>query len=257
MKMKHILVLNIVIFLFSISLLCAQNSGFMGKRVVFNVGTAFSSAWMKPNFADNPKYHFKWYSFNYTLSPNVEFIAWRMGIVGLSYHYFSTKYNYPSSELRNQQNDGGISVVYEDNGVSFNYKTGVSNLKSHGFGVFYKQYMGSKAYAPMGSYFKLQFDGFFYKRLYSRTDKTMVNDRLFAIKIEFGRDLLFFNILRLSTGVSLGVPFGGFNTMFFENYRGDGFFDTGEIKEMGDYAKGRILSHYWLGFTVGIGVIPF
>jgi hypothetical protein len=233
------------------SSLYAQNSGFMGKRIVFNMGTAFSPAWLKPNFADNEKYQCKWYSFNYTLSPNVEFITWKMGTVGLAYHYFNTKYHY-----------GGEEIVYRENhtnnnDIVYNYIGGIEDLKSHGFGIFYKQYMGQKAYAPMGSYFKLQFDGFFYKRINTYSDKTLVNDRLFAFKIEFGQDYLFFNILRLSTGVSLGVPFGGFKTMFFTYEKSENYYYSLNIHPMEEYVKGRILSHYWLGFTVSIGVIPF
>ncbi|MDR0602876.1 MAG: hypothetical protein LBG80_01065 [Bacteroidales bacterium] len=242
MKPKYILALTAI--LLSVSFSQAQNSGFMGKRIVFNMEATFLPAWLKPNFANNPKYHYQWYSFNYTLSPNIECIAWKMGTAGLVYHYFTTKYDYP-------RNTNGNYIIGND---PTDIDSELETLKSHGFGIFYKQYLGSRAYAPMGSYLKLQFDGFFYKRPNDNLDRTMVNDRLFALKIEFGQDFLFFNILRLSTGVSLGVPFGGFDTMFDEeNY----FFDNTGINVVERYAKGRIASHYWLGFNVGIGVIPF
>jgi hypothetical protein len=245
MKPKHILAL--IAILLSVFSLHAQNSGFMGKRIVFNMETTFSPAWLKPNFANNARYHYQWYSFNYTLSPNIECIAWKLGTVGLSYHYFSTKYDCPG-------NVNGTADYTINNDLIYIYDSDLETLKSHGFGVFYKQYISSKAYAPMGSYLKLQFDGFFYKRPNNNVDRTMVNDRLFGIKIEFGQDFLFFNILRLSTGVSLGVPFGGYNTMFDER---SVFYDNLESNSVEKYAKGRVASHYWLGFNVAIGVIPF
>jgi hypothetical protein len=85
----------------------------------------------------------------------------------------------------------------------------------------------------------------------------MVNDNLFALKIEFGQNYLFFDVLRLSAGFSLGTTFGGYNTMFFGNDAEEILFQTWENLPIEDYIKGRLLSHYWLGFTVGIGVIPF
>ena len=44
---KNRLLLICVIVLFGTSLLQAQNTGYMGKRVIFNVGTSFSPAWVK------------------------------------------------------------------------------------------------------------------------------------------------------------------------------------------------------------------
>ncbi len=222
----------------------AQNTGFMGKRVLINMGAEFSPAWEKPNFFNNPDHYGKWYSFNYTLSPSVECIAWRLGTVGVAYHYFNTKYYYP-----------GEWNGYIDLDEEYNDEEPIADLKAHGFGIFYKQYLGSRAHAPIGPYVKFQFDGFFYKHPYSLDDLSMVKDRIFACKFEFGNDFLFFNMLHLSTAFSLGVPFGGFNTMFYNN-RG-GFFYTAGDKPIGDYAKGRILGLYWLSFTVNIGLLAF
>jgi hypothetical protein len=237
MKKKRLL-FCIVIF-FTTSLLQAQNGSFMGKRIIFNMGASFSPAWRNPNFMDNSEHHYKWYSFNYTLSPNIEIIAWKLGTVGVGYHFFKTKYEY---EYFVADED-----PFNESFLWGNWKTQLDDLTSHGFAVYYKQYFTSRARAPMGAFVKFQLDGFFFKYPDNPESQTMDTGNLFAFKFEFGRDFLFFNRLRFSTGLSLGVPFGGYKGLF-------NVFNTESIEES---AKTRILGHYWLGFTVNIGILAF
>lgn len=234
---KRVLFFSIVI-LFGITTLQAQNGSFMGKRVIFNMGASFSPAWFKPGvFYDETNDKCPWYSFNYTLSPNIEIIAWRLGTVGVNYHYFKTKYYYYEKTP---------DIIWLD---SDSEGKRLTDLIVHGFGVNYKQYFTSRARAPMGTFIKFQLDGFFFEHPRSFEEPTLIDkSNLFAFKLEFGHDFLFFNRLRFSTGLSLGIPFGGYNA-FFSTFLGD--------VSAEDYAKNRILGHYWLGFTVNVGFLAF
>jgi len=223
------------------SCLSAQNTGFMGKRFLFNMEVKFSPAWVLPNFSENPNFQGKWYSFDYTLSPNVEFILHKKGTLGLVYHYLGTRY-------RTQIMDTGY---VEDDWWGNNVTYKIENLKAHGFGIFYKAYFG-EARAPAGLYFKTQFDGFFFKCPNEERTGTM-SDQLFGTKIEFGNDFLFFNRLHLSTGFSLGITFGGFVGDGLFSHLAGGF---GIVPPNLD-ARSKILGTYWLGFTVGIGFLAF
>ena len=229
----------IVILLCLTAGLTAQNTGYMGKRVIVNMGAEFSPAWMRP-ISYNPKFQYEWYSFNYILSPGIEIITHKTGTAGIVYHYLSTKYNTPSEES------------------FFSYENIVEDLTSHGFGVFYKQYMRfADGRAPVGPYISLQFDGFFFKCPSSYDDRTTTTtDKLFAMKIEIVNDFLLFNRLRLSTGFSFGLPFGGFSGLHYDNELFEIISDNANLP-INQYARSRILGAYWLGFTVGIGFLAF
>ena len=231
----------LVVFVLSISGLHAQNTGFMGKRVIVNMGAELSPAWKRP-VSEKLTFDTKYLSFNAILSPGIEVIAHKSGTAGLVYHYLGTRYNTPS---RN-----GFSM--EDDLYNV-----VEPLTAHGLGIFYKQYMRfADGRAPMGSYFKLQFDGFFYKCPSSYGNRTLtMTDHLFAMKLEMGTDFLVFNRLRLSTGFALGFPFSGYKGLGYDNE----FLEVGIYtdQEIYDYARSRIFGAYWIGFTVGVGFLAF
>jgi hypothetical protein len=252
MTKNNITIGFIAIFLFSLPVLQAQNTGFMGKRFIFSMSAEVSPAWGKPSFADNSKNWYTWHSFNYTLSPHLEVIAWRLGMAGVSYHYFKTKFYYSDhTKITQTRFEGEVIVSWE-----LDYSPVRDNLEANGFGLFYKQYLGYKSRAPMGTFLKLQLDGFFYKVLESDAkDAPRITDHLFALKLEFGHDLLFFNTLHLSTGLSVGLPFGGYKTFPYGGLL-NGYDDITDAS-VSDYAKGRIMGHYLVGFTLSIGFIPF
>ena len=231
----------LVVFVLSISGLYAQNTGFMGKRVMVNMGAELSPAWFR---ADYDK--FKYLSFNVIYSPSIEVITHKSGTAGVVYHYLKTRYNTP--------------LILETEDIYWSWDIKEEQLKSHGFGIFYKQYFGGlDGRAPIGAYFKAQFDGFFFKCPSSSENRTlMMSDKLFAMKFEFGRDFLLFNRLHLSSGFSIGIPFGGYKVLFGNDL--DGI--IGSINPVGEfpineYARTRILSAYWIGFTVGVGFLAF
>ena len=233
---KQGLILLCIIVLFGTSLLQAQ--GFMGKRVIFNMGASLSPAWLNPSALNENPDRIMWHAFNYTLSPNIEVIAWKLGTVGASYHFFKTKYIYYEE----------TDIISLDPISDFG---ALADLTSHGLGLYYKQYFSSRARAraPMGTFIKFQLDGFFFKHPHSFEKHTTTdNSNLWGCKIEFGHDFLFFNRLRFSTGISLGSTFGGYKP-FSIVFLGDASAE--------DYAKNRILGHYWLGFTVSIGFLAF
>jgi len=211
MQKRNSLVM-LVVFVLSISGLYAQNTGFMGKRVMVNMGAEFSPVFR--NFYINDD--FKYFHFNCILSPNIEVITTKRATAGVVYHHFSTEYNPFGDEAE--------------------------RLKTHGFGVFYKFLIGDGRRALVGPYIKAQFDGFFFE---CPDGVSTVSGNLFAVKVELGKDFLFFNRLHFSSGVAFGVPFGGYKTMF----------DNGEI--VSDYAKTRLVGAYWFGLTVGVGFLAF
>ena len=245
---KQGLILFCIIVLLGTSQLQAQ--GFMGKRVMFNMGASLSPAWFNPSALNEDPQELVWHAFNYTLSPNVEVIAWKLGTVGASYHFFKTKYFYHYL-IKTADGDKYRQDTYAE-------RLKLEDLTSHGVGLFYKQYFPSRSRAPMGTFMKFHLDGFFFKHPISYTDQTMKNSSLFAFKIEFGKDYLFFDRLRFSTGFSLGIPFGGYDALLESNESIENIMMyLGDVKPVESYAKTRILGHYWLGFTVSIGFLAF
>ena len=238
-----------MVFVLSMPCLTAQNTGYMGKKVIVNMGTEFSPAWARPNFSDNSKFQKRWFSFNYILSPGIEIIVSKGGTAGIVYHFLHTKYNTP---FKKDFDD----IIWIDS----NYEKKppvVENLSAHGFGIFYKQYIHGRA--PLDTYFRFQFDGFFYKVPSSYEDRnSTITDQLFALKIEFGNDFLLFDRLRLSTGFSFGLPLGGFKGLGYDNEWGDIFnLRATSHEDIREYARSRIFGAYWLGFTVSIGFLAF
>ncbi|MDR1112380.1 MAG: hypothetical protein LBL18_01275, partial [Bacteroidales bacterium] len=130
----------------------------------------------------------------------------------------------------------------------------VAPLNVHGFGVYYKQYIGRKARAPIGTYWRFQLDGFFY----SSQIPSQITGSLFAFKAEFGHDFLFFDRLHVSTGFSFGFPFCRWRNL---NYGNSNFsllnlFSVGAVA-MEDYVNARLLGHYYIGFVLSVGILAF
>ena len=246
MRKNAILILGF--FVLSMPCLTAQNTGYMGKRVLVNMGAEFSPAWIKP--VSKPNFQNKYLSFNCILSPSIEIIAFKKGIAGIAYHYLNTKYNRSSAE--------GFIVDREESENVYNI---VEKLTTHGLGIFYKQYLGGEnGRAPIGPYIKCQFDGFFFKCPTSSENITPMSDKLFAMKIEFGNDFLLFNRLHLSTGLSLGVPFSGYKGLSYDS--DNMLFEIFSWNSVGyeppkEYARSRIFGAYWIGFTVSVGFLAF
>lgn len=255
--MKRSILILIITLL--ISMVGAQNPGFMGRHIFINGNVMLSPAWKNPNamskyltksaseyssfsdYTNNLKN--KWLGLNYFVLPDIEVIVWRKGSVGAGYNFFDSPFK------------GYYSAEGINNSTSF-----VGQITAHGFHVFYKQYLG-QTYAPFGQYIKFNFDGFFYRygNFYTGNDtgihseENLIPDgknRLFGLKVEYGYDFLFFNVLKFNIGVSLGSTFGGYKAISF----GD---NTKSGLAVKDYANNRLLGAYWFGLHCGIGFLTF
>jgi hypothetical protein len=235
---KTIIIAGTLLWL-CVSGLAQGNGSFMGRRMLFNFAVNFSPAWGNPNFFNNSSHWQKYYAFNYDISPGMEVIAWKKGTVGAVYHWFKTKFDYPLDV--NSLNDYSIMVA---------------PLNVHGIGIYYKQYIGRKARAPIGAYWRFQLDGFFYSA-------HALTGNLFAFKTEFGHDFLFFDRLHVSTGFSFGLPFC---RLRYANYGNDSSFPffmrvmnifNEESGTLNDYANARLSGHYCIGFVLSIGLLTF
>ncbi len=222
MKNRYILILFCCLFSFQTAF--SQNNGYMGKRFLINVDGVFSPAYFNPNFYGKSGY----LHFNYMLSPNIEIIAFKKGTVGVVGHYFNSVYKYQETDY--------LTDPYFGHSTSFQ-----QNFRCYGFGFFYKQYFRF-ARAPLGSFFKFELD-FLFHEYYPFSSKMIALNPGF--KIEFGKDYLFWNRLRVSYGTSIGLTFKGVS----------GMFETAESHY--NASANRVLGVYWLGFRVGIGLLAF
>ncbi|MDR3046165.1 MAG: hypothetical protein LBU51_00940 [Bacteroidales bacterium] len=236
------------LFLISILLITAtlqinaqENSSYMGNRVLFDFSTTFSPSWLYPNFFENSDHWRKYYSFNYDITPSIEIIVHRKGSVGALYHFCKTKFEY----------------FYDDDFTNYSYDTGIDagNITVHGFGIFYKQYVGSAARTPFGTYFKFQFDGFFYNAVCSLPFEQISKGYLFATKAAIGHDFLFFDRLRVSTAFSLGIPLTGWKGIF-ETIGSSYDASSGKSNVQG-FINNRLAGMYFFGFEVHIGLLAF
>ena len=84
-------------------------------------------------------------------------------------------------------------------------------------------------------------------------DMAVNSGSLFGLKLEFGRDYFFCKFLRLSTSLSVGTTFGGFKSIPSFDHR----YDDPYGHTPNSFARTRILSAYWFGLKVGIGVLTF
>ena len=216
---------NIIILLVLTSLstgLFSQNTGYMGNHFLINADIVLSPSYLKPSFMNKtPGY----LSFNYIFSPNIEAIVWKKGTLGIVGHQLVSRYAY-----RN----------YNNYDIYYSAPT-IHDFSAWGYGMFYKQYYRRER-APMGNYFKIEFDFFHYKYLELNPQK----DFMAGMKFELGKDFLFFNRLRCSLAYSLGFTFQGIANAFEQS-----------SSSHADGVQGKMAAMYWLGFKFGIGALTF
>lgn len=202
----------------------AQNIGFIGRRVIVNAELSLSPSFTLPNIISNDG---KYWHFNYSLSPGFEFIAGKKITVGPYFNFFTTAFE--SSDYMN----GNYGLSYYD-------------LTALGAGAYFKIYFGKNAVAPLGRYFRFQFDWFSYNYKRQGVDNISPSERehIFGVKIEYGRDFILCQRLKLNYGFFFGATTAGYN-----------FFDYDMIIQ--ETAKTRILAHYAVGLKFGIGFVAF
>jgi len=227
----------------------AQGYNYMGKHILFNANVTVSPSWLNPNpmtpHLDNLSTHAQRYlGINYWVSPSVEAIVWEKGSVGAGYNFYKSLFD-------------GKEYIPDAYGYSYDFDTYQGEILAHGFNVFYKQYVGHTV-APLGHYFKFNFDGFFYN-YYIEKKGIYDKDKLFGFKVEYGYDFLLLDCLRLSIGASIGSTFGGYLAGTQKLKFGDLSYDFGNrrILDHNNYARGRMLGAYWFGIKLGVGFLAF
>lgn len=244
----------------------AQNPGYLGKHFFVNVDGVISPSRNNPTWVSekmvakgtdmydkNTGFICRYLGFNYLVSPSVEYVAWKKGSIGVGYNFFQSAFSRPVS----------LEFFDDDRWRNVDYY-----VRSHGFNVYYKQYLGKDATAPFGLYAKFQFDGFFnYYAPYAdsiRWQPTSMVDTnstvrgrnaLFGVKAELGYEYLFFDRLRFSVGFSLGTTFGGYAVTKEKFAGGDVFADRHLTVE--NMCNNRILNAYSFGIKVGLSVLLF
>lgn len=239
MKKYYIILLLFVSFI-SVK---AQNTGYMGNRFFFNFDATLSPAWKKPNIMSDVT-NSKYLGLHAFATPSVEAVVWRLGSVGVGYNFFTAP-DEESASYNNEPVDYKISIL------------------GHGFSIYYKQYLG-KTKAPLGQFIKIQFDTYFlsYKNQYLSNNKEfdtffenyLVSEKTnnFGLRCEYGYDFLFFDRLRVTTGISLGLMFKGIKHLIDTNYYMQLSPDV-----LSEHTQFRLASAYFLGLHVGIGILAF
>ncbi|MDR2840178.1 MAG: hypothetical protein LBV75_02775, partial [Paludibacter sp.] len=147
--------------------------GYLGKRVVINADANFAPVLLSTSMLSDG------FRVGYMLNPNIEFILGEHFSLGAGYLFTNGAESYSS---------------YDDND---NYVTVANNYFAHGAGLSAKFYLKDE-HAPFGTFLKLEGNYL--------VAKYMDNSLPFAGgRIEYGKDYLFFNCLRLSSGVSVGL----------------------------------------------------
>lgn len=193
----------------------AQNVGFIGRRVIVNADLSLSPAFTLPNFISNEG---KYWHFNYNFSPGFEIIAGQKITVGPYFNFFTTAFR---------------SKDYYD-------------LTAMGAGAFFKIYLGKNAVAPLGRYFRVQFDWFSFNYKLQDVENALPSERenSFGVKLEYGRDFVLCQRLKLNYGFFLGATMSGYK-----------FFDF--HYDVVENAKTRVLENYCIGLKLGIGFVAF
>ena len=228
----------------------AQGYNYMGKHILFNANVTVSPSWLNPNpmtphLANLSTHAQRYLGINYWVAPSVEAIVWEKGSVGAGYNFYKSPFKGNLAVLVNSPYDYYYSY--------YDYYDFTGMITAHGFNVFYKQYVGHTV-APLGQYFKFNFDGFFYN--YSEIVPSIApegKDMLFGFKVEYGYDFLVLDRLRFSIGASIGTTFNNFSLAFKqmvgENYSPD--------YTISDYANSRMWMAYWFGIKLGVGFLAF
>lgn len=247
--MKKIISLLLIIVAFCAQM-NAQGYNYMGKHILFNANVTVSPSWLNPNpmtphLANLSTHAQRYLGINYWVAPSVEAIVWEKGSVGAGYNFYKSPFKGTLAVLVNSPYDNYYSY--------YNYYDFTGMITAHGFNVFYKQYVGHTV-APLGQYFKFNFDGFFYN--YSEIVPSIApegKDMLFGFKVEYGYDFLVLDRLRFSIGASIGTTFNNFSLAFKqmvgENYSPD--------YTISDYANSRMWMAYWFGIKLGVGFLAF
>jgi hypothetical protein len=253
----------------------------MSKHFVVNADGWLSPCWFAPNASGSIGY----LKFNYIFEPGIEFVVAKKAAIGAAYLY-TPEHKFPVRISAN----GTVNFKTPQYTISKQFYIDEKNynntFKTHGVGLYFKYYFGSNSRAPLGYFIKTEFDYFFYDYTVGEIDANKYIDEIPAgykdfsyvlypeehgkggiggLKFEVGRDFLFFNRLRVSTGIGFGLTFGGFQTNpFNENSKRKYIYDFNNyeynkpnIIKPTEFVNGQMLGMYWFGLRMGIGFLAF
>lgn len=206
----------------------AQNSGFMGRRVLVGVEGSFNIAsFWRQAFTSSPLSEYK--SIAQAL-PHVEVITHNKGVVGLFYGYDPR-----SSTGLSSQNEVSTYQISSD---------------IHRLDLYYKQYVGHTR-APLGSFVRFRYTNYIYNyqvdpsiRFTDGTQSKGTN-YLGALHVEFGYDYFLANLVQLSWQVSVGSAFGGYKAFFDDDLAPN------------NYVNRDLLWDSFIGMSLGISFLAF
>ena len=287
------------ILLFFITICISATSfgqvGYMGKRFLINADAWGSPCWFVANSNGNKGM----LKFNYFLEPGIEFVISKKMSIGATYlntreSKFPVGFYAEGGQIEYMEFKNNVLYHNTHYDVYLDRKSYDNTFKTHGMGIFYKYYFSRKSFAPMGYFVKAELNYFFYKYKtgeinfnkyielpnnywdfsYAFPDgqrginnvlyeKTTGKGSVGGLKLEIGRDFLFFNRLRLSTGIGFGVTFGGYKTNPFNNnnkyvfaFCADESYKQNIVKPT-EFINGQLLGTYWFGLRMGIGFLAF
>ncbi|HPE41320.1 MAG TPA: hypothetical protein PLI77_09575 [Bacteroidales bacterium] len=223
---KIVLYLTVLIFITSLNS-NAQNNGFLGKRVLFNLDCKIAPVFSSPTYFGQTEY----LSADFTFSPGFEVILHKRGSLGIAVSYLNTKLTH-----------------YDES--SYWYIPIYLPVRVYGGSLYYKQYLNKKSdyyQAPFGVYSLFRLDYFQYHSEYNNTHP--VSDRILGFRAEMGVDYLVWNRIRFSWGVSLGITNVAFGLNVFDFSQNNTSLDV--------VAKQRISTNYIFHNKVGVSILLF
>jgi hypothetical protein len=250
-------ILIIILMIFATTSAFSQKVGYMGKRFVINADVNTSTAWFRQNYWG----HKGFLHHNFIFAPSIEFIATNRIAIGVAY----------------LNTEGRFHIQVEKNDTEGDrYDTEDNTFMAHGGGIYGKFYLGD-GNAPMGMYIKGELDWFFYNydikpvpQAVDYVNGVQGKSNLGGLKVEFGRDFLFFNRLRITTAISFGIPFGGYKTAkiawgskfipyitYNNKYAGSSLAASLMGAPEQSFVNTQIMSQYLIGVKIGIGLLAF
>ena len=206
-----------------------SNHGYLGRRFIFRAEANLLPAIMTPNRSGEKGVM----KFDYSFNPNIEFVLNKDKSVGAGISWMKSNFELDENYIELFPDFGSVDVLT--------------------YSIYYKNY---KAIAPLGYYYKLQFDYWTYKpnviygnfnydlSIYIGTKYTDPGFG-FGLRLEYGKVFFVNDYIQIGTGCSAGMAFKG--------WAGLGDFDITIPEEI----EKTLRRKYFLGINLNVGILPF
>ncbi|MDL2296673.1 hypothetical protein LJC68_03980 [Bacteroidales bacterium OttesenSCG-928-B11] len=231
--MRKYIIAAIFCIVFCSSNLFSQGSGYMGRHLFVNAEVVNSPCYFRPNVNGKTSY----FAFDYILNPSIEYVLGTRMTIGASFVYHKSLFEDVGSIV-----DGDYEYYYWEGSM---YTGRYNTSKTIGGGLFYKIYYGNAAF---GNYFKAEVNLLNVSSDAQNELKEPISFIMGGGRVEFGKDFLFFNRLKLNMGIGAGITFGG-GSIVREMLDGA---DT-----MKESAGTRVARNYIFGLRMGVGFLAF